>query len=368
MSSLMHWQIRKPLVITQNVDAGANYQLGPLTLYYGLGIDTANTFYCNGRCNSDFSDIRFTDENGFLLSYWIQTKTDGVSAVVWVKCTADLSLGSTVIFMYYGNSSASQFSSQADTFVDVISGVVGAWNMEEDHATDAVVDYSGNGNDGTPTGTTIVASKFSGKTSRSFVGASLDKIIVSDDDVLDFSAIQSFSVMVWLKTSTAGALTFVNKEQAWNNERWSLAIKADDHPDFYVYDGDVFDHVISTTHISDGAWHNLIAVRNVVTDKIYGYQDSVVSVPADDPATTLSSTNPLNIGMRQGGVTYYTGVMGNLIIFGGIISQTQANNLYSNYPDVSLEVGKVLVRKYAYPNEQPIYSTIAPVMRRSIIQ
>ena len=34
---------------------------------------------------SDFDDLRFTDENGILLSYWIESKTDSHSAKVWVK-------------------------------------------------------------------------------------------------------------------------------------------------------------------------------------------------------------------------------------------------------------------------------------------
>jgi len=53
---------------------------------------------------SDFSDIRFYDETAQAeLPYWIESRTDGVSAAVYFK-----TLGNNNVYMYYGNALASE--------------------------------------------------------------------------------------------------------------------------------------------------------------------------------------------------------------------------------------------------------------------
>jgi hypothetical protein len=65
----------------------------------------------NGKCNSDFSDIRFTASDGTtLLSYWIESYTVSGSATVWVKINDDLSTNPTTIYIYYGNPNATSLS------------------------------------------------------------------------------------------------------------------------------------------------------------------------------------------------------------------------------------------------------------------
>ena len=62
---------------------------------------------------ADFDDIRFYDATAELeLPYWIESKTDGVSATIYVK-----TLVNNNIYMYYGNSSAAS-SSNADRVYD----------------------------------------------------------------------------------------------------------------------------------------------------------------------------------------------------------------------------------------------------------
>jgi hypothetical protein len=363
MSGLSHWQFRKLLVISANTDAGANYQLGPLTIYYGLGTDTTNNFYLNGRCNSDFSDLRFTDENGFLLSYWIQTKTDGVSATVWVKCTADLSDRATIIFLYYGNGSASSTSSQANTFIDVISGVVGAWNMEEALATDPVLDYSGNGNDGTPTGTTVVAGKFAGKNARGFAGAANRVEMDLPVTVAPYAVIMNLNI-------TDPATNQVVYHLNWGGNYPRIIINGGK---FLIYTGADF-YAYSTPIVgAPTGWINVAFLINSAVDaglwKVYINGLDATGIHSDGGVYV----EPNIAGAF--GANEYVGSAGNVFIL-SVPTETQIINISTNYPDVSLEAGKVLVRKYAYPaptatsikNEQPIYSKIAPIMRRNIIQ
>ena len=75
--------------------------------------------YLNGKCRSDFGDIRFTDSDGVtLLPYWVEDKVDSNYAKVWVKVPSiPASPSQATIYIYYGNSSATSASNGNNTFV-----------------------------------------------------------------------------------------------------------------------------------------------------------------------------------------------------------------------------------------------------------
>jgi len=94
--------------------------------------------------NNDFSDLRFYDTTAQTeLPYYIESKTDGVSATVWVK-TGD----ANTIALYYGNpgapSAAVSPSAMFDLFDDFTSLDTARWN-KSDTAADISVDGSGSG-------------------------------------------------------------------------------------------------------------------------------------------------------------------------------------------------------------------------------
>jgi uncharacterized delta-60 repeat protein len=61
---------------------------------------------------NDFADLRFYDETvGAELSYWIESKAEGVSATIWVRTGAN-----NAIKMYYGNPDAASASNAVTTF------------------------------------------------------------------------------------------------------------------------------------------------------------------------------------------------------------------------------------------------------------
>ena len=66
---------------------------------------TFNVSYATGM-QSDFDDIRFVGPDGKTqLSYWIESKVDGSQAIVWIRMPS-IPDGASLIYMYYGNSSA----------------------------------------------------------------------------------------------------------------------------------------------------------------------------------------------------------------------------------------------------------------------
>ena len=94
------WSRRKEVTIT-SASALSNYQIN-LTIAY------------ESEMQPDFDDLRFVTD-GVELPYWIENKTDSVSATVWVN-VSEISAGSNTIYMYYGNDAASSASSGETTF------------------------------------------------------------------------------------------------------------------------------------------------------------------------------------------------------------------------------------------------------------
>ncbi len=113
------WDYRKQKTIT-GTTAGpqTNYQM-KLTVYKGSGTDSPGVVYLGGNVKDDFSDLRFTRSDGVtLLDYWIESYTSGVSATVWVKVDSiPASPGTTDVYLYYGNPSATGAGSGHNTFL-----------------------------------------------------------------------------------------------------------------------------------------------------------------------------------------------------------------------------------------------------------
>jgi hypothetical protein len=334
MGGLSGFKERKSHVLTAGTGAGANYQMR-IHIIYGAGADSGEDMYCDSKCNADFSDLRFTSsDEQTLLSYWLESKLDGDNAIFWVKVTEDLDSDRT-IYVYYGNSYAVSLSSQANTFVDVISGVVGAWNMEEDHAADAVVDYSGNGNDGTPTGTSIVPSNFVDKTARQFNGIA-DVVTIADDAVLDLTT--ELSLIYWFK-SAAGDIPAVEKTLSYLS----------------YYDGTGGNLASATCYSDPAASIEKALVRDANWHLIvYTYKKNDVQTLAFDNGVAATEAVVSNIDvtafdLKIGYVfaASRSGTIGGVYLLNNAVTTIQRTNMFSNYPDVGLEAGKVLIRKYA---------------------
>jgi type II secretion system protein G len=112
---LSDYSKRKTITVTSGT-AKTDYQI-PLTVAY------------DSDMQADFDDLRFTsDDETTLIDYWIESKTDSVTAKVWVEIPS-LASGDTTIYMYYGNALATTASSGTNTFAffDDFSGTLSNW-------------------------------------------------------------------------------------------------------------------------------------------------------------------------------------------------------------------------------------------------
>jgi flagellin-like protein len=130
---LSGWNFRKSHIIDGSAaTAGTEYQIR-LIAHYGTGADSGENVYLGNKAKTDFGDVRFVQSDKCtLLSYWLESKVDGVTATFWVKIDGNLTAQSQTIYVYYGNNQATLESNGETTFVffDDFSGDLSKWVKE----------------------------------------------------------------------------------------------------------------------------------------------------------------------------------------------------------------------------------------------
>ena len=136
------WTYRKSHeIIGSTAGEVTDYQVR-ITVHYGGGADSGEHVYLNGKCRTDFGDIRFTDSDGVTeLPYWMEEKVDGDYAVFWVKIPRiPANPGKTTIYVYYGNPSAT-YTGDGDQvfefFDDFEDGVIDTNKWDVNNASEA---------------------------------------------------------------------------------------------------------------------------------------------------------------------------------------------------------------------------------------
>jgi hypothetical protein len=113
---LSGWTYRKSHAINGLAGAGPDYQIR-IIVKYSSGVDMGEVVYCDNLCKPDFSDIRFTDDDGLSnLDYWLEEFHDSENATFWVEVADNLDTDQT-IFVYFGNAMAISNSNGEDTFI-----------------------------------------------------------------------------------------------------------------------------------------------------------------------------------------------------------------------------------------------------------
>lgn len=121
---------RKKITINNN-SGGAltDYQVS-MTVTYTAAMQAA------------FGDLRFAYPDGTNIPYWIESKTDSSTALVWIKVSLSnygtSPTGDNFVFMYYGNISVASASSGVNTFVyfeNFAGNPTGDWTWTDDYGS-----------------------------------------------------------------------------------------------------------------------------------------------------------------------------------------------------------------------------------------
>jgi hypothetical protein len=307
IADLTAWRYSKKLYLNTTA-AGANIN-GNVFNFPALVRLTPNNFDFT-QAAAGGGDIRFAKSDNTPLTYEIERWDAGARvAEIWVKVDTIYGNDSVQsITMYWGNQNASDNSNGPVVF-DTAEGFQGVWHLAQPNGS-VIPDATGNGNDGTATGTTTgagevgMAQMFNGKSSFIRVsGPAMDK--------LNFPENGAFSVAAWVQTNVLDSLFHgvVYK----SNEQYGLQMRPKNIWEFCTYiDNTRWE--LSRAFAMDYSWHALVGVRNGT--KQYLYVDGVC---ADTSVALLSSNlarvtdQPLDIGHCPDGGTdpdrYFNGAI-----------------------------------------------------------
>lgn len=261
------WLYNKSLTIDPptNVD---NLQLN-------LTLNTANFNYLNS--NPDGSDLRFADNSGNLLPYYIESWDPLGTSEIWFKASKS---GTSKVYMYYGNQNAVSESNFDNTFSKnaAKSGLAGLWYMDEGSGG-TTADYSGNSNTGTlSSGATWqstdggqwganTAVNYSTGKHLAFDGTANAKVALGNNASLQLS---TFTFESWVKRSVTGTNDML---YAWGLGGPAVYIKSTNT--LAIGKIGTWEQV-STGTIADTNWHHLAVTYEepIISYYIDGVLDS----------------------------------------------------------------------------------------------
>jgi len=301
-----------------------------------------STLISSGKLQSNCSDIRFTDLNGQLLDYFIDTQQGdcNTSATHFYVKLSKILAGDQSVFVYYGNSTASPVQ-KTDFFADTTlgQGLVGYWPMDDNVTGDGqtILDYAGTHN-GTTSDVNVsgMDCTISGK-----VGRACDFDGVDDNytipDTTSIAGTSAHTLVAWVKTTESGSSSnpLVTKwstyyQMSYASGKATARIVPDDHPTTAATT------ITGTSNIDDNNWHLIVQRWDA------GDLDIIVDGVSENSATNTrqnikDNTDVISIGgyenpscLSGGTCNYSEAIMDELRIYNRALTDAEVSQIYNS--------------------------------------
>jgi uncharacterized repeat protein (TIGR01451 family) len=230
------------------------------------------------------NDILFTASDGVtVLSYERESYSSG-TLVAWVKVPTLSHTTDTVLYMYYGNSSASDQQNKTAVWDSNYQGV---WHLGQTPSSTKpdMLDSTSGANNGSSQGSPLPA-QAAGQIDGSLTLSSNNLNYISTANSFAPGTNSSETVQAWIKTTTGASNKVVGFETSQLQSGTTDSSQADRQ--IYLQAGGkvrfgtwnittgVANMAISTSAVNDGTWHSLVGVRDNTTSKLYLYVDGVL--------------------------------------------------------------------------------------------
>ena len=207
--------------------------------------------------------------------------------------------------------------------------LVGYWKLDESNRGDACVDWSGNGNTGTPQGTSVVNGKIN--RARRFNGRG-DYI-----DIAPISISNAITVAAWVYSENFMQSGFVVTKNPVNAQ-WALFFQSDR---YLRWRGGGIGNEVKCPAPSNGAWHHIVGRQEGTAGSLF--VDGVLCASGTVSAIGNGPTS-INIGrFDSGDHWYFSGQIDEVRIYNRALSDTEIAQLHT--------VGDPIARPPS-PNEQ----------------
>ena len=225
-----------------------------------------------GQTQDSGQDIRFIDSDGVtVLDYEIETWNELGDSLVWVRVPRiDGGSNTDSIFMYYGNSGATDNQNSAGVWSDSFAVV--------QHLQETPNDNNRGHNDSTANNNNAMPLNFQdgggGSTNVSGQINGADRF-AGDDDYLDvqnsgssLNVGQSFTLEAWVKRNTTGIEHTMLTKRRGSSYSWKLSYENTGDIRFDITDGSTYQNV-QGDRINDTNWHYVVARSDGSTLRVF---------------------------------------------------------------------------------------------------
>ncbi len=206
---------------------------------------------------------------------------------------------------------------------------VGLWHFDEGTGS-TTYDETINDNDGSKSGATWTTGKFGN--ALNYNGGS-DNVRVNDDNTLDFTSSESFTLEAWVKTSGIRS-NILCKYVEGVSAYYQLWIPLGGYARFALRcSNNINIGIDSVTKINDNKWHYIAGVRDTNLDKLLIYFDGKLENSVTDTTTgSISTSGPLKFGKYVGG---------SALNFNGIIDEVRISDKARSATEIGNKRGNV---------------------------
>ncbi|MCK9421670.1 MAG: DUF2341 domain-containing protein [Bacteroidales bacterium] len=286
-----NWLYRKTITIDQTKVPNTSQTNFPVLV--NLSADAS----LNAHARSDGFDILFTSSNGTTKINYEREKYSSGTLVAWVQVPILSYIANTVIYMYYGNSGASD--QQAATSV-WDANYKGVYHLKEATGSNPA-DATSNGHNGTQSGSpTQAAGEIDG--SLTFNGSNY----VDMGNVSDFNfGTGAFTISCWLKGG-ANSQFILGKDDFNGNNSGTLLYEKSNTPYGTAYwPGSSYGNIY--IGVFDASWHYCVITRTGTgVGETTTYYDGNLVTTSTEPRT-LSNSTPFRIGKDNATSYAFTG-------------------------------------------------------------
>jgi len=271
--------------------------------------DLPAAFFTNVQ--SDGGDIRVTESNGSTRAPvdLVSIDTGSSTGELHFLASSISSSSDTTYRIYYDGGSGLSQPGVATTYGRnaVWADYAGVWHLEEDPSggANSIIDSTGGGNDGTPSGSMTSGDSVAGKLGgNALLFDGVDDYINLDDEATLASS--AFTITGWTKTTT-GAIFYSEGDgvdsQPLIFARVRDSFTPDGRFDVFVRTGNTGSPVrraYGDTVVDDGAWHHFAGVKVSSTSlEVYTDGSGVGTEDVTDTVGTDIDTDRGAIGARN---------------------------------------------------------------------
>jgi hypothetical protein len=288
------------------------------------------------HAQSSGNDILFTSSDGTTkLSHEIERYTSSTGALVcWVKVPSLSSSIDSVLYMYYGNPSASDQSAPAGVWDGNYKAV---WHLREDPSGTApqIRDSTTNANNGASYGSMSSADLVDARIGKGirFDGTN-DYVNVGNGASLNFASGSAFTFSSWVKTSDNYGNIVSFRNSGTGNPVIDVAIGYNGvtttagHfiPLMRYDDGSGLQYFSSTVNIADNVWHHVVFVYSPSDQRIYACVDGTAWQATQTATGSITTLNQRVIASEQRWVADNYGTADQRYL-GAIIDEVRVSNV-----------------------------------------